>query len=86
MTYRHPGLLAKIVTTLDVISSGRAILGIGAAWNDEEHAGYGFEFPPLGERFDRLALASLCGSNIVSVKLPVHGAPVYYPYRVEAPA
>jgi len=54
VTYRNPALLAKIVTTLDVISSGRAILGIGAAWNDEEHAGYGFEFPPLGERFDRL--------------------------------
>jgi F420-dependent oxidoreductase-like protein len=54
VTYRNPALLAKEVTTLDVISSGRAILGIGAAWNDEEHAGYGFDFPPIGERFDRL--------------------------------
>lgn len=54
VTYRNPALLAKTVTTLDVISSGRAILGIGAAWNDQEHAGYGFEFPPLSERFERL--------------------------------
>ena len=54
VTYRNPALLAKIVTTLDVVSSGRAILGIGAAWNDEEHAGYGYDFPPAGERLDRL--------------------------------
>lgn len=54
VTYRNPALLAKMVTTLDVISSGRAILGIGAAWNDDEHDGYGFEFPPVGERMDRL--------------------------------
>ncbi|HEX2053057.1 MAG TPA: LLM class F420-dependent oxidoreductase [Actinomycetota bacterium] len=54
VTYRNPALLAKTVTTLDVISSGRAILGIGAAWNDEEHRGLGFEFPPVGERMDRL--------------------------------
>ena len=54
VTYRNPALLAKTVTTLDVISSGRAILGLGAAWNDEEHAGYGFEFPPVKERMDRL--------------------------------
>ncbi|HVW35366.1 MAG TPA: LLM class F420-dependent oxidoreductase [Acidimicrobiia bacterium] len=54
VTYRNPALLAKIVTTLDVISAGRAILGLGAAWNDEEHAGYGYDFPPAGERLDRL--------------------------------
>ena len=54
VTYRNPALLAKIVTTLDVISSGRAILGIGAAWNDDEHAGYGYDFPTAGERLDRL--------------------------------
>lgn len=54
ITYRNPALLAKIVTTLDVISSGRAILGIGAAWNEQEHAGYGFDFPPVKERMDRL--------------------------------
>jgi F420-dependent oxidoreductase-like protein len=54
VTYRNPALLAKMVTTLDVVSSGRAILGIGAAWNEEEHRGYGFDFPPLRERFERL--------------------------------
>jgi F420-dependent oxidoreductase-like protein len=54
VTYRNPALLAKEVTTLDVISGGRAILGIGAAWNEDEHAGYGFEFPPIGKRMDRL--------------------------------
>jgi F420-dependent oxidoreductase-like protein len=54
VTYRNPALLAKMATTLDVISKGRAIFGIGAAWNEVEHAGYGFEFPPIGERMDRL--------------------------------
>jgi len=54
VTYRNPALLAKTVTTLDAISGGRAILGLGAAWNDVEHAGYGFEFPPVRERMDRL--------------------------------
>jgi F420-dependent oxidoreductase-like protein len=54
VTYRNPALLAKMITTLDVISSGRAILGIGAAWNQDEHVGYGFDFPPAGERLERL--------------------------------
>jgi F420-dependent oxidoreductase-like protein len=54
VTYRNPGFLAKVVTTLDVVSSGRAILGIGAAWNEDEHRGYGYEFPPVGERLSRL--------------------------------
>ena len=54
VTYRNPALLAKTVTTLDVISQGRAIMGIGAAWNESEHIGYGFDFPPLKERMDRL--------------------------------
>ncbi|HEU5037019.1 MAG TPA: LLM class F420-dependent oxidoreductase [Nocardioides sp.] len=53
-TYRHPGLLAKIVTTLDVLSAGRAMLGLGAAWYDREHAGLGVPFPPTAERFERL--------------------------------
>lgn len=52
VTYRNSALLAKAVTTLDLVSGGRAILGIGAAWNDE-HAGYGFGFPPGGERMGR---------------------------------
>lgn len=54
VTYRHPGLLAKIVTTLDVLSGGRAFLGIGAAWYQREHTGLGVPFPPTGERFERL--------------------------------
>ena len=54
VTYRNPAVLAKTVTTLDVISGGRAMLGIGAAWNEDEHRGYGVEFPPIGERMDRL--------------------------------
>lgn len=53
-TYRHPGLLAKTVTTLDVLSRGRAMLGIGAAWYDREHHGLGVPFPPTAERFERL--------------------------------
>jgi F420-dependent oxidoreductase-like protein len=52
--YRHPGILAKIVTTLDVLSGGRAWLGVGAAWNDEESRGLGIPFPPVAERFERL--------------------------------
>jgi F420-dependent oxidoreductase-like protein len=54
VTYRNPAMLAKEVTTLDTISGGRAILGIGAAWNDVEHEGYGYDFPPVRERMDRL--------------------------------
>jgi F420-dependent oxidoreductase-like protein len=54
VTYRHPGILVKTVTTLDVLSHGRAYLGIGAAWNEEEHQGLGVPFPPVGERFERL--------------------------------
>ncbi|MFE1927113.1 LLM class F420-dependent oxidoreductase [Streptomyces asoensis] len=54
VTYRHPGLLAKIATTLDVLSGGRASLGIGAAWYDREHEGLGVAFPPTAERFERL--------------------------------
>ena len=54
VTYRHPGLLAKIVTTLDVLSAGGAELGIGAAWYEREHVGLGVPFPPMAERFERL--------------------------------
>ncbi len=54
VVYREPGLLAKIVTTLDVLSGGRAMLGIGAAWNQDEARGLGLLFPPTAERFERL--------------------------------
>jgi F420-dependent oxidoreductase-like protein len=54
VTYRHPGILAKQVTALDVLSGGRAWLGIGAAWYEQEHRGLGVPFPPIAERFERL--------------------------------
>ncbi|HEX9033190.1 MAG TPA: LLM class F420-dependent oxidoreductase [Streptosporangiaceae bacterium] len=54
VVYREPGLLAKCVTTLDVLSGGRAWLGIGAAWNEDESRGLGLPFPPTAERFERL--------------------------------
>jgi alkanesulfonate monooxygenase len=54
VVYREPGLLAKAVTTLDVLSGGRAWLGIGAAWNEPEAKGLGLSFPPTAERFERL--------------------------------
>src|SRR5205809_2980074 len=54
VTYRNPALVAKMITTLDVISKGRMICGIGAAWNESEHVGYGSPFPPIRERMDRL--------------------------------
>src|SRR5438105_14300925 len=54
VTYRNPAILAKVVTALDVISKGRAFLGIGAAWFDVEHEALGVDFPPVRERFERL--------------------------------
>ncbi len=54
VTYRNPAFLAKAVTTLDIVSSGRAILGIGAAWNEEESRAYGYDWPSTAERFERL--------------------------------
>src|SRR5437879_11993041 len=52
--YRYPGILAKTVTTLDVLSGGLAWLGIGAAWNEAESRGLGIPFPLISERFERL--------------------------------
>lgn len=54
VTYRYPGVLAKTVTTLDVLSQGRSMLGLGAAWYDREHAALGIPYPPLRERFEML--------------------------------
>jgi F420-dependent oxidoreductase-like protein len=54
VTYRNPAMLGKLATTLDVLSNGRAVFGLGAAWYEAEHDGFGFEFPPVGERMDRL--------------------------------
>jgi F420-dependent oxidoreductase-like protein len=80
VTYRNPALLAKTVTTLDVISRGRAVLGIGAAWNESEHAGYGFEFPPIGRREDRLEEAlAICKAMFTEERPSFQGAN----YRIE---
>ena len=54
VTYRNPAMLGKLATTLDVLSNGRAVFGLGAAWFEAEHVGFGFDFPPIGERMDRL--------------------------------
>jgi F420-dependent oxidoreductase-like protein len=74
VTYRAPGLLAKAVTTLDVISGGRAMLGIGAAWNEEESKGLGLLFPPTAERFERLEEAlQICLQAFHGDESPYHG-------------
>jgi F420-dependent oxidoreductase-like protein len=74
VTYRHPALLAKIVTTLDVLSEGRAQLGIGAAWYEREHLGLGVPFPPLSERFERLEEAiQICQQMWSSDEGPFNG-------------
>ena len=70
VTYRNPALLAKEVTTLDVLSGGRAVLGIGAAWFEAEHQGLGFAFPPLSERFDRLEEALVICRSMFTEEAP----------------
>jgi F420-dependent oxidoreductase-like protein len=74
VTYRHPGLLAKTVTTLDVLSAGRAELGIGAAWYEREHRGLGVPFPPMKERFEQLEEAiQICLQMWSDDNGPYHG-------------
>ena len=74
VTYRNPALLAKIVTTLDIVSAGRAILGIGAAWNEAEHLAYGYDFPAVEERFERLEDAlNICRLMFSGEPAPVYG-------------
>ena len=87
VTYRNPAMLAKMVTTLDTISKGRAILGIGAAWNDSEHAGYGFEFPPVRERMDRLGEALTIAKLMFTEERPtLRGATTRSTARSTSPA
>lgn len=75
VVYREPGLLAKMVTTLDALSGGRAMLGIGAAWNEEESRGLGLFFPPLAERFERLEEAlQICLQMWSGKQDPYNGA------------
>lgn len=74
VTYRHPGLLAKTLATLDVLSGGRALLGIGAAWYAREHAGLGVPFPPVPERFERLEeTLRICRQMWSTDNGPFHG-------------
>jgi F420-dependent oxidoreductase-like protein len=74
VSYREPGLLAKIISTLDVLSGGRAALGIGAAWNGEEAAGLGLFFPPTAERFERLEeTLQICRQMWSDEDGPYHG-------------
>lgn len=54
VTHRHPAVLANMAATIDMVSGGRLEIGLGAAWNDEEHEAYGIDFPPVAERMDRL--------------------------------
>jgi F420-dependent oxidoreductase-like protein len=81
VTYRNPALLAKTVTTLDVISRGRAVLGLGAAWNESEHRGYGFDFPRVGERMDRLDEALTICRRMFTEERPTFEGRFY---RIEA--
>jgi F420-dependent oxidoreductase-like protein len=82
VVYREPGLLAKAVTTLDVLSGGRAILGIGAAWNDAEARGMGLLFPSTAERFERLEEAlRICRQLFDGDETPFTGKH----YRLERP-
>jgi F420-dependent oxidoreductase-like protein len=81
VTYRNPAMLAKMATTLDVLSRGRAILGVGAAWSEQEHTAYGYEFPPIGERMDRLDEALTIARLLFTEERPTfHGRH----YRIDA--
>jgi F420-dependent oxidoreductase-like protein len=72
--YRYPGILAKTATTLDVLSGGRAWLGIGAGWNEEESRGLGIPFPPVAERFERLEeTLQICLQMWRGDESPYHG-------------
>jgi F420-dependent oxidoreductase-like protein len=74
VTYRNPALLAKMITTLDVVSKGRAILGIGAAWNEDEARRYGYDWPSTGERMDRLEDAlRICKAMFTEESATVEG-------------
>jgi alkanesulfonate monooxygenase SsuD/methylene tetrahydromethanopterin reductase-like flavin-dependent oxidoreductase (luciferase family) len=90
--YRQPGILAKIVTTLDVLSGGRAWLGIGAAWNEEEARGLGIPFSPVAERFERLEeTLQICLQMWRDDDSPYHGRhyqlerPLNHPRPLSAP-
>src|SRR5689334_18751843 len=86
VVYREPGLLAKAVTTLDVLSGGRAMLGIGAAWNEEESRGLGLPFPPTAERFERLEEAlQICLRMFHGDETPYEGKHYRLPRLLNSP-
>ena len=78
VTYRNPGLLAKMTATLDHNTGGRAILGLGAAWHEREHAAYGWDFPELKERSDRLEEATALIRALFHTDGPVQHEGQYY--------
>ena len=87
VTYRNPALLAKQTTTIDVISGGRAILGLGAAWFEAEHLAYGYRFPPLKERFEHLEDAlRIARAMFTQERSTVAGHPPPRQRRDEQPA
>jgi len=74
VTYRYPGVLAKTVTTLDVLSGGRSMLGLGAAWYDREHTALGIPYPPLRDRFEMLEeTLQICRQMWSENNGPYHG-------------
>ena len=77
ITIRHPAILAKSITTTDVVSGGRAVLGIGAAWDADEHHRYGLEFPGPGERVSRLADAVPICRAMFDGEAATHGGPYF---------
>jgi F420-dependent oxidoreductase-like protein len=86
VVYRQPGLVAKAVSTLDVLSGGRAGLGIGAAWNGEEAAGLGLDFPPTAERFERLEEAlQICLQMWSDSDKPFDGAHYHLDQTLNSP-
>lgn len=88
VTYRNPALLAKTVTTLDIISGGRAILGLGAAWYEEEHLAYGYDYPSIPDRFglleETIAIATAMFRG-EALELDGTFASVHGPLNVPAP-
>jgi F420-dependent oxidoreductase-like protein len=82
VTYRIPALLIKTVTTLDVLSEGRAWFGVGAAWNEEEHVGLGVPFPPVAERFERLEETLQIGFKMWSGDESPYRGTHYQPQRL----
>ncbi|HEX4821330.1 MAG TPA: LLM class F420-dependent oxidoreductase [Acidimicrobiales bacterium] len=87
VTYRNPAILAKIVTSLDVISRGRAFLGIGAAWFDVEHEALGVDFPPVKERFERLEEAlQICRAMFRSERPTFEGTHYRVKDAINSPA